>query len=116
MNPDKPGRHYWAEIWLPDCGWFPLDFAAVGLASNDASDTRWNRWFFGWLTYRLKLAHLPIERFAPIGVRLPPRWTIVEAPCIGGVEHTMTDRVTGELVYRDRARVRWLDAPPTASV
>jgi len=77
LDPDVPTVHYWAEVFLPPYGWFPVDLASWDFAAGEIGDTEWSHYYFGNLDYRMKTECLPRSFVGPVGVKRPPAWYLL---------------------------------------
>ena len=59
MDADTPDRHYWAEAWIEERGWQPLDLSSSWSYSRGGRDPAWRNYYFGQLDYRMKTEVLP---------------------------------------------------------
>ena len=99
-----PSYHYWAEIWLGERGWFPLDLVCWDLSLRGA-DEGWRDYFFGALDYRMTFEVQP-RTFAGLpSIRLPRGWYPMTRPIEGGAAFGLFAAESGSLVYEDRVTV-----------
>ncbi len=109
MYPQSPVYHYWAEVWLDDQGWIPVDLMSYDLSAR-GRDARWRDYFYGRLDYRMKTQRLPRWFNLTPSVRFPPQWYMLTRRCANGVEIGTFATTSGALVYRDQISVRRGDA------
>jgi transglutaminase-like putative cysteine protease len=107
-----PTYHYWAEVWLEDRGWFPLDSICADLSAM-GRDVAWRNHFFGQLDYRMKTECLPRLFTGNPAVRFPRAWYLLTRIEGEGVDVGFFATDTGALIYRDRIEVH-RDASPDA--
>ena len=96
-----PAYHYWAEIFIPDRGWAPVDLACWDLSAG-GKDKAWRNYFLGSLDYRCKMEVFP-RRFAGFStIRLGKAWQMLQLPVPNGVETRFLAVPTGRPIYSDR--------------
>lgn len=95
----SPTNHYWAEIWLENEGWFPVDFIGWVL-SRGGRDSEWRDRFYGKLDPRLIAECQPRNFVGPLGLMVPDRWTMLRAPLSDGAAVSLAT-LEGREVYRD---------------
>ena len=100
-----PTRHYWAEVWLADDGWRPMDVFAWDLSAG-GEDAAWRDRFFLGLEPRLVLQRPPRRVTGPSSIGFPPSWQMVESPASPGVDISFTDVIDGSLIMRDHVAIR----------
>lgn len=103
LHPLTPGDHYWLEVFLPECGWVPLDTMGWHLAGGDPAST-WLDFYLGRMDYRMKTECLPHAITGMIGVKFPPSWYLI--PHLAGetVEEELFT-AANTLLYKNRYHV-----------
>ncbi|HEX4198472.1 MAG TPA: transglutaminase-like domain-containing protein [Caulobacteraceae bacterium] len=105
MDPDTPYHHYWAEAWIEDRGWLPLDLNMSWHFANGGRDPAWRDYYFGRLDYRMKTEVLP-HLFNGLGsLRFPPTWHRLSRLLDQGLEMSFHDSADGALIHRDRVAI-----------
>ncbi|GLS20952.1 hypothetical protein GCM10007874_39690 [Labrys miyagiensis] len=94
-----PTNHYWAEFWLDDCGWMPVDFLSWDL-SLGGRDIVWRDRFFTRVDQRMVTQVMPLAFTGAIGLPVPADFIIVQTACDRGIEIALS-RADGTLVYTD---------------
>ncbi len=97
----SPSHHWWAEAWLPDRGWVPLDTICADLSFR-GRDAAWRDYFLGEVDYRMTTECLPRLFSRSPGLRLPVAWRTLARADGDVIEIGFHAADTGELVYRDR--------------
>jgi hypothetical protein len=111
MDPDTPYHHYWAEAWIEDRGWLPLDLYMSWHFSKGGRDLAWGDYYFGRLDYRMKTEVLP-HLFNGLGsLRFPPMWHRLSRLLDQGLEMSFHDSADGALIHRDRVAVAAVGPP-----
>ena len=59
MDDETPYHHYWAEVWIAERGWLPLDLLMSWHFANGGREPAWRNYFRGRLDYRMKTEILP---------------------------------------------------------
>ncbi|NDP42514.1 MAG: transglutaminase domain-containing protein [Aromatoleum sp.] len=101
----SPSYHWWAEVWLADRGWIPLDTICSDLSAR-GRDAPWRDYFMGQLDYRMKTECLPRLFSRSPGLRLPAAWRMLARADGEATEIGLYDCKTGAPIYRDRIVVR----------
>lgn len=105
MDPDTPYHHYWAEAWIEDRGWLPLDLYMSWYFSRGGQDPAWRDYYFGRLDYRMKTEVLP-RLFNGLGsLHFPPAWHRLSRLLDQGLEMSFHDSADGALIHRDRVAI-----------
>jgi hypothetical protein len=112
VYPSSATLHWWAEVWLPDGGWIPLDTICRDL-SVGGRDTDWRDYFLGNVDYRLKTESLPRNFSRTPGLRVPNAWRLLMRVDGAATEIGLYACDTALPVYRDRLEVTF--APPGAA-
>lgn len=105
LYPLSPAYHWWAEAWLADRGWIPLDTICADLSTR-GRDAPWRDYFVGQLDYRMKTEVLPRLFNRSPGLRLPAAWRILARADREVTEIGPYACATGALIFRDRIVVR----------
>jgi hypothetical protein len=106
LNRLAPTNHAWAEIWIDDLGWTPLDMHHLERDEpQSAIDSSWPEHFARRLDYRLAFQRLPLEFTGPMSVRFPVAWQMLHTSIEGGVAISYLDIADGSLIHQDRVRV-----------
>ncbi len=95
----SPTNHYWAEIWLDNEGWFPVDSIGWDLSAGGA-DSAWRDRFYGAMDARLVSECLPKNFVGAIGVPLPDQWVMLRESTNAGAAVSLAG-LDGRPVYRD---------------
>jgi hypothetical protein len=104
LHEAAPAFHTWAEAWIEDAGWLPLDLQAWEL-SVGGRDLAWRDHYFGRLDERL-VVERPPRLFGGTGaVRLSRPWQMLTAMTDRGSRINFEDLDTGALVYREEIEV-----------
>jgi hypothetical protein len=96
-----PLCHYWAEVFIPDRGWVPVDLGCWNLSAGGQHDG-WRNYFFGALDYRLKTEIFPHQFTGLSTIRLGAGWQILQLPVADGAESRFLSIETGRAIYCDR--------------
>ncbi|MEP7208388.1 MAG: transglutaminase domain-containing protein [Casimicrobiaceae bacterium] len=115
LYPTSPSQHFWAEAWLDELGWMPLDTVCADLSAA-GGDRAWRDHFFGRLDYRMQTVCLPRHFDAVPAARLPRMWHALPKATAGGIEVRFHATDTGALVYLDGMMVREVPAGGAAEV
>jgi hypothetical protein len=99
-----PTNHYWAEVWLEDRGWTPVDFLSWDL-SLGGRDAAWRDIFFGRLDHRLTTQIMPLAFTGAPGLPVPPDFIILQTATSDGVEIALSG-ADGTPVYTDSISIR----------
>ena len=99
-----PFYHYWAEAWIEDRGWFPLDLSCCDLSLR-GTDAAWREYFFGTLDYRLIVEVLPHTFTGFPSIDFPGAWYALARPLASGAAFGIFSAETSDLVYEDRVAV-----------
>jgi hypothetical protein len=105
MDADTPDRHYWAEAWIEERGWQPLDLSSSWSYSRGGRDPAWRNYYFGQLDYRMKTEVLPHLFNGPGQLRFPPAWHQLSRLCDQGMEMSFHDSTNGALIHSDRVAI-----------
>ena len=105
LYPASPSYHWWAEVWLDDRGWVPLDTIGSDLSAR-GRDESWRDYFLGQVDYRMKSEILPRFFNRSPGLHLPAAWRMLSRADGEATEVGLFASATGEPVYRDRIVVR----------
>lgn len=95
-----PTNHYWAEAWVDDRGWMPVDFLGWDL-SLGGRDLAWRDRFLGHLDHRMTTQILPLTFTGALGVAIPPDFMVLQTPIGEGIEIALL-KADGTAVYTDR--------------
>ncbi len=95
----SPTNHYWAEIWLDNEGWFPVDSIGWDLSAGGA-DTAWRDRFYGAMDARLVSECQPKTFVGAIGAALPEHWVMLRESTEAGAAVSLA-ALDGQPVYRD---------------
>ena len=104
----NPAPHYWAEVWIAQYGWMPVDPIGWDLSSGGC-DVQWRDRFFGALDARLTTQRMPAEFTGAPGVPVPSAWNMLVTGTAGGAQIDIL-AIDGSLVYSDCLCVRREDA------
>ena len=116
LYPEMPQLHFWLEVLLKPYGWVPVDFAHCwALAGGDLTNAEWGRYLLAGNEYRLKNQCYPRLVTGPIGIKMPGAWRMTRQQRDGWTEVAFHDLKTGEHLYTDHTRVRWLDSTSAQS-
>lgn len=106
IYPTKAALHWWAEVWLHERGWIPLDTMCTDLSVR-GRDAAWHDYFFGQVDYRMKCECLPRHFNRTPGLRLPDAWRILTRADGDATEIGLYACDSGAPIYRDRLTVRY---------
>jgi hypothetical protein len=106
IYPSSAALHWWAEVWLPDRGWLPLDTLCTDPSAR-GRDAAWHDYFFGQIDYRMKCESLPRIFNRTPGLRLPDAWRILVRADGDATEIGLYASDASVPVYRDRIAVRY---------
>jgi hypothetical protein len=115
MDDETPYHHYWAEVWIAERGWLPLDLLMSWHFANGGREPAWRNYFRGRLDYRMKTERLPRLFNGTGSIRLPAAWHRLAKLNDDGMELAFYASDTGDLIYRDRAAIIGGDGPPAAA-
>ncbi len=110
IEPEGVGFHNWAEVWLEETGWMPVD-SITGESSAVLRDESWIP-YFGAIDYRMKTGILPRVFTGSPGVRMPADWTMLDRDVGGATCTEVVDAVTMDVVWADTLRVDLGEALP----
>ncbi|HVO88731.1 MAG TPA: transglutaminase-like domain-containing protein [Casimicrobiaceae bacterium] len=105
LYPDSPSYHWWAEAWLDDRAWMPLDAVCWDL-SVAGRDAAWRDLFFGRLDYRMKCEQLPRVFNRSPGIVMPQAFRILARADGPATEIGLYACESATPVYLDRIEVR----------
>jgi len=112
MDAETPDRHYWAEAFIEQRGWLPLDLSSSWSYSRGGRDPAWRDYYFGRLDYRMKTEVLPRLFNGPGQLRFPPAWHQLSSLRDQGMEMSFHDSTNGALIHRDRVAIIGADDDP----
>jgi Transglutaminase-like superfamily len=98
-----PTNHYWAEAWIEDQGWLPVDFLSWDL-SRGGRDKAWRDKFFGRLDPRMVTQIMPLSFTGALGVPLPADFILLQTQSGDSVEISL-GAADGTPVYTDRLQL-----------
>ncbi len=104
VYPSSATLHWWAEVWLPDGGWNPLDTICRDLSVR-GRDSDWRDYLLGNVDYRLKSESLPRMFSRTPGLRVPDAWRLLMRVDGAATEIGLYACDTASPVYRDRLEV-----------
>ncbi len=99
-----PTNHYWAEAWLEERGWVPVDFLSWDL-SRGGRDAAWRDTFFGHLDPRMVTQVMPLAFTGAPGLPVPADFIVLQARNGEDVEISL-QTADGTPIYSDRLRFR----------
>jgi hypothetical protein len=99
-----PTNHYWAEAWLEDRGWTPVDFLSWDL-SRGGRDAAWRDTFFGRLDHRMTTQVMPLAFTGALGLPMPPDFIVLQTASDDGIKIALSG-ADGTPIYTDRISFR----------
>jgi hypothetical protein len=112
MNDDTPCHHYWAEAWIAERGWLPLDLNMSWNFANGGREPAWRNYYRGRLDYRMKTERLPRLFNGTGSVRVPAACHRLTKLLDEGMELAFHASETGDLIYREQVAIVGGDGPP----
>ncbi|CAM5771500.1 hypothetical protein LMIY3S_03529 [Labrys miyagiensis] len=97
-----PANHYWAEAWLDDHGWTPVDFVSWDL-SMGGRDPAWRDRCFASLAPRMTTQVMPLAFTGSLGLPMPADFIVVPVAKGSGFEISLSG-ADGAPVYTDHLR------------
>ncbi|WP_413988988.1 transglutaminase-like domain-containing protein [Labrys okinawensis] len=94
-----PANHYWAEAWIDDRGWTPVDFLSWDL-SRGGRDAQWRDRCFGRLDPRMTTQAMPLAFTGALGIPMPADFIVVPTARPGGFQIPLFG-ADGNAVYSD---------------
>jgi hypothetical protein len=101
LYPLNLSMHTWAEVWIDDRGWTPIDLAAWDLSEGGA-DLIWRDVFLGRINRRIVTERPPRRITGPTSARLPRVWRILQRRTDSGYEISAVDAGSGQPFVTDR--------------
>jgi hypothetical protein len=99
----SPTIHYWAEVWLEEQGWMPVDFLGWDL-SRGGRDAEWRDRFFGSLDHRMTTQVMPLAFTGAVGLTIPKDFIVLQTARESGVEIALLG-ADGTRCYTDRITI-----------
>jgi transglutaminase-like putative cysteine protease len=111
LHPALPDEHFWAEVFLPERGWIPLDVGSWYLAAGRPDDPLWSDLHLGWIEPRLVVQRLPRQVVGRPAGPFPAAWYRLVALHDAGTESAYFDPDGVRLLYRDHLSAHRLPSP-----
>jgi len=112
LDGDTPYHHYWAEAWIAERGWLPLDVTMSWNFANGGREPEWRNYYRGGLDYRMKTERLPRLFNGAGSVRLPAACHRLAKLRDDGMELAFYASETGALIYREQVAIVGGDGAP----